>query len=59
MDLLFEEITNIYQEKKYEAIYFYKNAYRFEKIIDTLSLQSVCQNEETLPPLYIQEPQKE
>ena len=57
--LLLGEITNLCHEKKAEAVFVDQNAYCFGKIIDTLRLRSMCQNEETLPPLYIQEPLKE
>ena len=49
--ILLEEIKNLCREKKSEAVFFDQNAYCFGKIIDTLRLQEMCQNEEILSPL--------
>ena len=57
--ILLEEIKNLCQEKKAEAVFVDQNAYCFGKIIDTLRLRAMCQNDGTSPPLYMQEPQKE
>ena len=58
LEILLGEITNLCQEKKSEAVFVDQNDYCFGKIIDTLQLQAMCQNDENSPPLYIQEPQK-
>ena len=57
--LMLKEITNLCREKKSEAVFVDHDTYCFGKILDTLRLQSMCQSEGTMPPVYIQESYRE
>ena len=57
--LLLKEITNLCRENKSEAVSIDYNAYCFEKILDTLQLQAMCQDKDTIPLVYIQESHRE
>ena len=56
LDLLLNEIKNLYRKKKSETVFINHNTYFFGKIIDTLRLRAMCQSDGTMPPVYIQEP---
>ena len=62
LTLLLEEITHLHREKKPEAqaVFVDHNAYCFGKIIDSLPIRAMCENEETLPYyVYIQDTHQE